>query len=164
MISWINGETERYPPGQGLEVRECVRPEAGGTDPSQRGRGSQKVLVAHSVRLQRMEVSGGPARGPPEQLYSWLVRDFVIYYTKSKETTWAFIVGTKTTWVAQKQVRKSWPQRGQEKSERDVPAVDVPEIKNPQDYRPLGGSSQSPKPRYWYSRSPTRPQGRTKEP
>ena len=62
----------------------------------------------------------------------------MIYYTKFRETTQAFIVGTQTTWVAQKQVSRSWPQTGQEERGRDLPAIDVPEMTIPPDYKPLG--------------------------
>ena len=88
-----------------------------------------------------------PSTWPPEQLHSWLVSGFVIYYTKLKETTQALIVGTQTTRVAQKQVSRSWPQTGQEEHGRDLPAIDVPEMTNPPDYKPLGWSSRFPKPK-----------------
>lgn len=84
---------------------------------------------------------------PPQQLYSWLVRGFVIYYMKLKETTQALIVGTQTTRVAQKRVSRSWPLPGQEEHGRGLPALAVPEMTNPPDYKPLSWRSRFPKPK-----------------
>lgn len=134
-------ERQRYRPGQGLEARGCGRPEAGAWTRASMGRSSCPTLSV--PRGQRSE----PSTWPPEQLHSWLVSGFVIYYTKLKETTQALIVGTQTTRVAQKQVSRSWPQTGQEEHGRDLPAIDVPEMTNPPDYKPLGWSSRFPKPK-----------------
>lgn len=126
----VNGETGRYGPGQGLEARGCGRSEAGGADPPSRGRagrGSEKVPVPGSIHPRRTEVSRGPARGLPEQLHSQPVRSFVIYYTRSKESTLDFMVGMQPTWAAQKQTRKSRLRTGQEeKRERVTLPLPVP--------------------------------------
>lgn len=96
--------------GQGLEASGCARPEAGTWTRASMGRS----LLPHSVCPQRTGVSS-PSMWPPQQLYSWLVRGFVIYYMKLKETTQrAAIVGTDHTGCTRSRVSRSWPLPGQE--------------------------------------------------
>lgn len=112
------GQVRGWKPGGVGGLRQGARTLPAG---EVQGGGSEKVPVPGSIHHPwRTEVSRGPARGLPEQLYSWPVSGFVIYYTRPKESTLGFMVGVQPTWAAQKQTRKSRPRTGQEEKRKRV--------------------------------------------